>query len=173
VKRLTLMRHGNAQWKDPQFSDFDRPLNRRGNSESEGMARRLLELKLLPTVLLTSPARRAQQTAEIVARELGLSGRSMRTEESLYLAPAAEILRVIKALGPRIPHVLIVGHNPGITELANLLDPTSRTAELATGAICSLTFEARGWADAAPGNLRDSRCESPPTRLFALWGPTL
>lgn len=168
MKCLTLMRHANAQWKDPQISDFDRPLNRRGTSEAEAMSRRLIELKLIPTMVLTSSARRAQQTADIVARELGIPARNMRTDEALYLAPAADILQLIHATGPRIPHLLIVGHNPGITELANLLAPIAHI-ELATAAMCSLTFDSRGWADVKAGNLRDVRSESPPARLFALW----
>ncbi|HEY6926103.1 MAG TPA: histidine phosphatase family protein, partial [Steroidobacteraceae bacterium] len=72
MKRLTLMRHGDAQWKDPEVADFVRPLNRRGSGESEAMGRRLSELTLLPDLIIASPARRAQQTAEIVARELTL-----------------------------------------------------------------------------------------------------
>jgi phosphohistidine phosphatase len=168
VKRLTLMRHANAQWKDPQISDFDRPLNRRGISEAEAMSRRLMELKLIPTLLLTSSARRAQQTADIVARELGVAARNTRSEESLYLAPAADILRLVQTTGPRIPHLMIVGHNPGISEVASLLAPTSHI-NLATAAICSLTFDTRTWSDVKAGNLRDVRSESPPARLFALW----
>jgi len=163
------MRHANAQWKDPQFSDFDRPLNRRGTSEAEAIARRLIELKLVPTALVTSTARRAQQTAEIVIRELGLSTRSMRKEESLYLAPAEEILRFVHGTGPRIPHLLIVGHNPGITEIAQLLAPAAGFQELATGAVCSMTFDAGNWVDVAAGTLRDAVSETPPARLFALW----
>jgi len=169
LKRLTLMRHANAQWKDPQISDFDRPLNRRGSSEAEAMARRLIELKLFPTALLTSPARRARQTADIVARELGMTARKARIEESLYLAPAHEILRVIHRTGPRIAHLLVVGHNPGITEAANLLLAAPGIEALATAAVCSLSFDARNWAQIGIGNLRDSLHESPPARLFALW----
>lgn len=169
MKRLTLMRHANAQWKDPQFSDFDRPLNRRGNSEAEAMARRLIELKLVPTAVLTSSARRAQQTAEIVTREFGLSARSVRRDESLYLAPAEEILRVIHATGPRIPHLMIVGHNPGITDVAHLLAPAARIPDLATAAMCSLTFDVRSWSDVTAGKLRDVQSEVPPAGLFALW----
>jgi phosphohistidine phosphatase len=169
VKRLTLMRHANAQWKDPQFSDFDRPLNRRGNSEAEAMARRLIELKLMPTAVLTSSARRAQQTAEIVTRELGLSSRSVRSQESLYLAPAEEILRAIHMMGPRIPHLMIVGHNPGITEAAHLLAPTAHVPALTTGGVCSFTFDVRSWADVAADKLRDVINEAPPARLFAMW----
>jgi phosphohistidine phosphatase len=168
VKRLTLMRHANAQWKDPQISDFDRPLNRRGISEAEAMSRRLIELKLIPTIVLASSARRAQQTADIVARELGVAPRNTRTDESLYLAAAEDILRVIQTTGPRIPHLMIVGHNPGISELANLLAPTAHI-EMATAALCSLSFDSRSWSDVKAGNLREVRSESPPVRLFALW----
>ena len=169
MKRLTLMRHANAQWKDPQISDFDRPLNRRGSSEAEAMSRRLMELHLIPTLLLTSSARRAQQTADIVARELGVAARNTRREESLYLAPAVDILRLVHRTGPRIPHLMIVGHNPGITEIVNFLAPALSIEDLATAAVCTLTFDSRTWAAVEPGNLRDSQSESPPTRLFALW----
>ena len=169
MKRLTLMRHANAQWKDPQIADFDRPLNRRGHSEAEAMSRRLLELQLVPSMLLTSTALRAQQTAEIVARELGVSARNLHSEESLYLAPAADILRIVHATGPRIAHLMIVGHNPGITEVANLLAPEGSQQDMATAAVCSLTFDTQKWADVTVGKLRDSLCESPPVGLFALW----
>jgi phosphohistidine phosphatase len=163
------MRHANAQWKDPQIADFDRPLNRRGNSEAEAMSRRLMELKLIPTILLASSALRAQQTADIVARELGVAARNRRSEESLYLAPAADILRVVQMTGPRIPHLMIVGHNPGITEVANHFAPKRRIEDLATAAVCTLTFDSRHWADVVAENMRDSLSESPPARLFALW----
>jgi phosphohistidine phosphatase len=169
VKRLTLMRHANAQWKDPQISDFDRPLNRRGSSEAEAMARRLIELKLVPTAVLASTARRAQQTAEIVVRELGLTSRSLRSQETLYLAPADEILRTIHATGPRIPHLMVVGHNPGISEVCNLLAPEARVGDLATAGVCSLTFDVRAWTEVTAEKLRDVLSEAPPPRMFALW----
>jgi phosphohistidine phosphatase len=169
VRRLTLMRHANAQWKDPHIADFDRPLNRRGNSEAEAMGRRLMELNLIPTILLASTARRAEQTADIVARELGVKARSRRSEESLYLAPAADILRLVQTAGPRIPHLMIVGHNPGISEVANLLAPAQSIEDLATAAVCTFTFDSRNWAEVQADNLREALSESPPARLFALW----
>ena len=169
MKRLTLMRHANAQWKDPQISDFDRPLNRRGSSEAEAMSRRLMELQLIPTVVVTSSALRAQQTADIVARELGVATRNLRTDESLYLAPAEDILKVVQTTGPRIPHLMIVGHNPGISEVAKLLAPLPPGEELATAAVCTLTFDVRSWAHVEPGTLRESQRETPPAGLFGLW----
>ncbi len=169
MKRLTLMRHANAQWKDPQIADFDRPLNRRGNSEAEAISRRLLELQLIPTMLVTSSALRARQTADIVARELGVSARSLRREETLYLAPAQDILRIVQSTGPRIPHLMIVGHNPGITEVANLLSAAPQIDDLPTAAVCSMTFDARSWTHVRASNFLDAQRETPPTGLFALW----
>jgi phosphohistidine phosphatase SixA len=64
---------------------------------------------------------------------------------------------------------MIVGHNPGITEVANLLAPAQSIDHLATGAVCTFTFDSRTWAAVEASNLRDLQSESPPTRLFALW----
>jgi phosphohistidine phosphatase len=169
LKRLTLMRHANAQWKDPQVSDFDRPLNRRGHSEAEAMGRRLMELQLVPALLLTSTARRAAQTAEIAARELGVSGRNIRSEEALYLAAAEDILQIVQSTGPRIQHLMIVGHNPGLSEVAHLLAPNKGIGNLNTAAACSFTFDTNSWSAVVAGTLRDSFYESPPVSLFALW----
>jgi phosphohistidine phosphatase len=169
VKRLTLMRHGDAQWKDPEGADFARPLNRRGSSESEAMGRRLGELILVPELIIASPARRAQQTAEIVVRELALLPRSIRFEEALYLAGAQEILRLARTIGPRVPHLMIIGHNPGISELANLLAPNADVGGLATAAFCTLTFDTDQWSGVGPSVVRDVVNEAPPSRLFSLF----
>src|SRR5262249_14939647 len=99
VKRLTLMRHADARWQDPGLSDLERRLNRRGISAAEAMARRLAELTLVPDLLLVSPARRPRQTGEIVARALSVPERLVMPEEALYLASAADLLKVIQATG--------------------------------------------------------------------------
>jgi len=160
------MRHGDAQWKDPEVADFARPLNRRGTAEAEAMARRLAELALIPDLIMTSPARRTQQTAEIVARELALGPRNVRYEEPLYLAGAREILKHAQAIGPRVPHLMIIGHNPGVSELAHLLAPGSELGGLATAAICTLTFDTDQWSAVAAALVRDVLSEAPPSRLF-------
>jgi phosphohistidine phosphatase len=169
MRRLTLLRHADARWRDPAIADIDRPLNRRGTAEAEAIARRLAELGLRPALLLTSPARRAEQTSAILARELNLPTRSVRREDSLYLAESAEILRLLHELGPRIGHALLVGHNPGITDLANQLGPQPCNSYLATGAVCSLSFDAPGWTDIGPSTCRDVMTEAPRPRLFARW----
>ena len=167
MKRLTLMRHGNAKWKDPEVADFERPLNRRGVGEAEAMARRMAELALVPTLIIASPATRTKQTADIVARELGVSARHVRTEEALYLARADDILKVIRATGPRVPHLMIVGHNPGISKAGTDLGAKYEGEDMETGAIVSLTFDVRAWSAVTKATLREAMSESPPARLLA------
>ncbi len=169
MKRLTLMRHGNAEWKDAEIADFERPLTRRGTSEAEAMARRLGELGLVPTLLVTSTARRAQTTAEIVARELGILSRRLRSEEALYLATASDVLQLLKATGPRIPHLMIIGHNPGLSEVGRQLGPALGDLDLSTGAMCSMTFETRAWTGIDASTLRDSQHEAPSVGLFRMF----
>lgn len=170
MKRLTLMRHGDARWKDAGLSDLERPLNRRGVGAAEAMAQRLHALELVPDLLLVSPARRTQQTAEIVARELAIPARRVVKNETLYLASAADLLKVVQATGPRVAHLLLVAHNPGLSELLQLLAPDGERGGLATAAVCSMSFEVPAWNAIAAGAVREVRCENPPKGLFGLFG---
>jgi phosphohistidine phosphatase len=123
----------------------------------------------VPDLLLASPARRAQQTAETIARKLELPPRRVKTAEHLYLAPPDDILTLVRATGPRVQHLGIVGHNPGISELAKLLGPVDAViVELVTGAACTLTFPMRSWSAIAPPAARAVQYE-PPSKLFGLF----
>jgi phosphohistidine phosphatase len=171
VKRLTLMRHADARWQDAGLSDLERPLNRRGTAAAETMARRLQELALVPDLLLVSPARRTQQTGEIVARALALPPRRVLREEALYLASAADLLKVVQATGPRVAHLLVVAHNPGVSELVQLLVPKAEASGLATAALCSIAFETTHWTAIGVAAVKDVQRETPPSRrLFGLFG---
>ena len=171
MKRLTLMRHADAQWKDPEVADFARPLNRRGHSEAVSMARRLIELALVPDLIITSSARRTAQTAEIIAHELSLLPRTIRYEEALYLGGAQDILKLVRTIGPRVMHLMIIGHNPGISEAAHLLVPGREVGGLSTAALCTITFDIEQWSAVAPSVARDSMNEQPPSPsgLFSLF----
>jgi phosphohistidine phosphatase len=170
MKRLTLMRHGDARWKDAGLSDIERPLNRRGTAAAEAMARRLLELELVPELVLVSPARRTQQTAEIVARELSIPARRVMREERLYLAAAGDLLEVVRDTGPRISHLLMIAHNPGVSELAVLLVPEGSGGGLATAAVCSIAFDVTAWDALGPEAVTEVQHETPPGRLFGFLG---
>ena len=163
------MRHADARWKGATLSDLERPLNRRGTSAAENMARRLLELELIPDLVLVSPARRTQQTAEIVARELALPARRVRREEGLYLASAPDLLATAQDTGPRVMHLLVVAHNPGVSELVQLLVPQGEGEGLTTAGLCSITFECSEWRGICAAAVRAVQRESPPSRLFGLF----
>ena len=168
MKRLTVMRHADARWKDPGTDDFARPLNRRGLSGAEAIAKRLLELELVPDRLLASTARRAEQTADIVARELSLSVRHVQREEALYLASAAEMLRLIQETGPRIAHLMVIGHNPGASDLIHMLVPRGGISTLTTAALCSVVFDTDQWRTIGPECVKEVQHQAPPSRLFGL-----
>jgi phosphohistidine phosphatase len=136
------------------------------------MARRLTELKWVPDLIIASSARRAAQTAEILAHELALPPRSVRYEEPLYLGGVQEILKLVRTIGPRVSHLMIIGHNPGISEVAHLLAPGAEIGGLATAALCTITFDMDQWSAIAPALVRESTNETPPSpsglfRLFA------
>jgi len=171
VKRLTLMRHADARWQDAGLSDLERPLNRRGAAAAEAMARRLAELALVPELLLVSPARRTQQTGEIVARQLALPARLVVRDEALYLASAADLLKVVHATGPRVKHLFLVAHNPGVSELVQQLVPEAEASGLATAALCSIAFETTHWTAVGVAAVKDVLREAPPPRgFFGLFG---
>jgi phosphohistidine phosphatase len=171
VKRLTLMRHADARWQDAGLPDLERPLNRRGTAAAEAMARRLLELALVPELVLVSPARRTQQTGEILARVLSLPARLVMSDEALYLASAADLLKVVQATGPRVTHLLVVAHNPGVSELVQQLVPEAEASGLVTAAVCSIACETDHWTAIGVASVKDVMRETPPARgLFGLFG---
>ncbi len=169
MRRLTLMRHGEARWKDPGTEDFARALSRRGIAGAQSMAARLRELELLPDRVMTSPARRTEQTADIVAQELNLPVRHVLREEGLYLASAAELLKIAQATGPRIAHLMIIAHNPGVSELAQVLAPEHEPTQLAAAGLCSIAFETSDWQAIGRATVRGVCRETPTLRLFGLW----
>lgn len=168
MKRLTLVRHARADPKSPKLTDFERPLDRRGIAEIATMSERLLSQELIPDVIWTSPAVRAVQTAESIVRTLGISMRRLHREDRLYLAPSAEILAVVHALGPQAAHAMIVAHNPGLTELARLLAPQAILGELDTASVTTMVFEAASWGRISAGAAREVVSDSP-KRFFPLW----
>ena len=170
MKRLTLMRHAEARWKDADLSDLERPLNRRGTAAAEAMARRLLELQLVPDLLQVSPSRRTRQTAEILARGLAIPARRMLHDEALYLASADDVLKVVHATGPRVTHLLVVAHNPGISELVQRLVPEADASGLVAAALCSITFDTTHWTAIGVAAVRDVQREAPSKGLFGLFG---
>ncbi|HZF17670.1 MAG TPA: histidine phosphatase family protein [Steroidobacteraceae bacterium] len=168
MKRLTIVRHARADWDNRQYSDFERPLNRRGQQQAREMAQILGPLLHAADLLLTSPAVRAYTTATIFAKELNLPLRRILTDERIYLASATDLLAVIRETGPRIEQLMMFGHNPGITELARQLTGNHDEPELTPAGACTLEFDIAEWSQADVGKGLNARYEQP-RRRFLFW----
>jgi phosphohistidine phosphatase len=144
VRSLLLLRHAKSSWKEPGLDDHDRPLNKRGKQDAPRMGRFLGQRRLIPDVIISSTAVRARTTAEEVARHCGFGGEVQRTER-LYLAEPAEILDLLAGLtsDPRI--AMVVGHNPGMTELLELL--TGKSRHVPTAALAHIALPIEQWSE--------------------------
>jgi phosphohistidine phosphatase len=125
---LTLVRHAHAEWPGYSGRDFDRPLTPKGMKDALATARAIRSAGLLPAVLLASPARRTRDTATVLARELELAADALHFEDGLYNASAAALEAAARKAAAQGDHVLVVAHNPGISEFARQLsgDPESK-----------------------------------------------
>jgi phosphohistidine phosphatase len=149
VKRLVILRHAKAE-KDARRADADRPLTARGESDAVEMGRRLARCGTHPDVIVSSPARRALETAKIVARELDFPWSEIRLEKRIYLADLDTLVRVVRGCGDTAETVLLVGHNPGVSELARSL--VRRFSEdLPTCGAATVDCAADTWAVVRPG----------------------
>jgi phosphohistidine phosphatase len=157
MKHLVLMRHANAQ---PAADDRERPLSAAGRSEALDMGRALEELApsgFHPEWALASPARRAQETlAAVRSRLRSLAG--AETDEALYLASPGQLLARLQRVPDETVQLLLVGHNPGMSELAQLLVGEAgaelwlRAARgLAPAACAALRIEGLRWCELTPG----------------------
>lgn len=120
-KRLTLLRHAKASSDDPALADRDRPLNKRGQHDAPMMGQRLRAAGARPSLIITSPAVRALHTARLVAREISYPLEFLQREADLYLASPEQILGVIARQDNSFNDLMLCGHNPGLTELTQLL----------------------------------------------------
>lgn len=132
MKRITLIRHAKSSWDDSSRSDFERPLNKRGEKDAPRIGRELARTLLdrggvpRPDRLVSSPAVRALSTARIIAREIGCPEDEIVEEPRIYEASASALLRLIREFDDSLGHVMLFGHNPGLETLARNLDPEFR-----------------------------------------------
>jgi phosphohistidine phosphatase len=154
MKLLTLFRHAKSDWDDPGLADHDRPLAPRGHRDAPRMGKRLARRELVPDLLLTSTALRARQTADYLVAALKLAAGRVRKERGVYLASPGELLRILAELDDGLEHVLLVGHNPGLTELANRLLPSLKLDNLPTAGCVAVDCDMAHWRDIDSARLR-------------------
>lgn len=150
TKTIVLFRHAKSSWKDTDLSDYERPLKKRGRNDAALMGRVLRNKLPQPQRMLASPSVRTRQTAEYFLPELGCSPTVLHWEEQLYLADPRTIQYFIGQQPSTISQLWVLGHNPGLTELANLLCPEQALENLPTSAVFAVKAAIEKWADLSP-----------------------
>jgi phosphohistidine phosphatase len=150
MKRVYLLRHAKSSWKHPELADHDRPLVRRGKRAAKGIAKHMRAQELEPELVLCSTARRARETLERIEPALGRG--PVRVEGELYGASAHDLLARLRRLPDDVGSVLVIGHNPGIHELAlELAGPAPElTGKFPTAALATLAFHGSAWGELGP-----------------------
>ena len=146
MKNLCLLRHAKSSWKLRSLDDFDRPLNNRGIRDAPFMGEILLKKNISPELIISSPALRAITTAKIIAEKLKYSFSNIRKDKKIYQASTLDLLNVIKQTNNKLKFLMLVGHNPGITYLINLISD-KRLDNLPTAGIVCLKKEVDSWEE--------------------------
>jgi phosphohistidine phosphatase len=144
---LLLLRHAKSSWEQPALADYDRPLAKRGLKAAPRMGAEIGALGLRPDLVLCSGAKRTRETLDLVLAALGV-----------YMAPPTGLVQILRRQPDGAATVMVVGHNPGLEELAELMvgkgdEELRETLEekFPTCALAVITFDAKAWADIAPG----------------------
>ncbi len=144
MKTLTILRHAKSNWSGTGASDRERGLSRRGQRDAPVMGSRIVEAGIRPSLIMSSPAVRAWKTAKIIARAISYPVEFLHREEALYMADTEGLLDLLAQQDNAFNSILIVGHNPGLTEFANRLLP-GVTDNLPTCGLVAFNVETGDW----------------------------
>jgi phosphohistidine phosphatase len=145
MKTLILVRHAKSSWNDQAQRDIDRPLNDRGRHDAPLMAQRLLQRGSLPQRILCSPALRTVTTAEIFANQLAIPNELIQHERQIYLASSGHLLHLVQHQDNNIDTIMMVGHNPALTDFFNDLCKAARLDNMPTCCVAELILPVDNW----------------------------
>ncbi len=149
MKRLTLLRHAKSSWEEASVADHERTLSARGKRDAPTMGKRLAARNVSPSIIVSSSAVRARRTAKLIAEALNCPTECLKIKKKLYLATAENILELICDLEDDFSDLLVVGHNPGLTELVNRLLPELSMDNLPTSGVIAMDFQTKKWSEIA------------------------
>jgi phosphohistidine phosphatase len=146
MKILLLLRHAHAENLAPGVSDFERGLTETGKAQARELGNHLQQQQSAISLVLSSSARRARETTQLVLDSAGSSA-EVRYEQTMYEASTAELLAILKETPDASDAVLMVGHNPGIEELAQSL--SNRAVHMSTCTLATLKLNVDNWSEVA------------------------
>lgn len=144
MKRILILRHAKSSWTDPNLSDLERPLNERGLRTAPFMGKLIVERGLSPAAIISSPAKRARQTAELVVNEIGVET-NLSFDDRIYEASPNALRIVVSETSNDLTSVMIVGHNPGIEGFIRHL--TGKIESMPTAALAVIDLNIESWKE--------------------------
>lgn len=144
MMKLLVLRHAKSSWNDASISDFERPLNDRGKRAAPFMGKFMAENRLVPDLIVSSPAARARATTELVAEAMEYSGDAV-FDPDIYEASPNTLVRVVAEISDEYRTAMIVGHNPGLESLIYHL--TGVFEPMPTAALAVIELNIESWGD--------------------------
>jgi phosphohistidine phosphatase len=149
TRTLVILRHAKAATPEGVL-DFDRPLSARGQADAAAAGAWLVQRDLVPELVLCSPSRRTRETWHALAQALPVAP-EVRYEKLIYAASLDDLFEVVRSAAPEAATVLIIGHNPGLSQLSIALDRDNADRDgLRTSAAAVHTWHG-DWSDCDPG----------------------
>jgi phosphohistidine phosphatase len=148
MKTLILLRHAKSSWNDETLQDIDRPLKDRGIRAAKLIGNHIRKHKIVPELIVSSPAKRAQQTVELVMKAARLKTEP-RFDQRIYEASARRLLEVVSQIEDSAGSVMLVGHNPGFEDLIDSL--TNEAQRMPTAALACVELSVEKWSTVRPG----------------------
>lgn len=149
MKQLLLIRHAKSSWNHYNLRDIERPLNKRGNRDAPLMGELLMEKEIIPDAIYSSPAVRASTTAKIIAQKVNYPTEKVINKPEIYEASTNSLLNIISSFSNKNEVVMMFGHNPGFSMLANYLC-TSFVNNMPTCSVVQLNFDFDSWQEITP-----------------------
>jgi phosphohistidine phosphatase len=150
MKTLLILRHGKAEPRNFDESDFDRKLANSGRLQAAMTGNVIAAREGTPDLIYASSAPRAWETASIVAEKISYPPENIRTDSELYMASSLWLCHLLGNIGDEIKSCILVGHNPGLTELINHFGV--RLDHLPTASVAAFQFKVDSWKEIAAKN---------------------
>ncbi len=144
MKTLYLIRHAKSSRSYPELEDFERPLTKRGRKSAMLMGTILKKLKAAPDLVISSPANRAAMTARVIAEAIDYPLDKIQYSETIYLADETVLFQLIKNMNNSVNQAMLIGHNPGLTGLANTISDQPIN-NIPTGGVCCMDLKITSW----------------------------
>lgn len=151
MKKLYIIRHAKSSWGDAELNDFERPLSKRGKANAPMMGERLKKKGVMPDIIISSPAKRAKSTAEMIAKEVGYE-KKVLFDENIYESSVATLRKILTSVNDENSTAFLFGHNP---ELNMLVDYYVKFYEnIPTCGVVEIEFACERWAEIEPKNAK-------------------